>query len=135
MLMIFVAKYIQSFLSLDLCRAFMVAHAIGDIITGDGVEPEVVVSASPSVGGLLDSLTGSIGISGISSRAKPAAAPVASPNPSSTAVSGSVSSDFPRIGTRPLDKDALRTFITSSMPFGWYLLLRYFSSHMSYCYN
>ncbi|XP_024027531.1 AP-5 complex subunit mu [Morus notabilis] len=98
--------------------AFMVAHAIGDVISGDWVEPEVVVSAAPSVGGLLDSLTGSIGITGISSRAKPVAAPVASANPSSTAVVGNVASDAPRIGARPLDKDALRTFITSSMPFG-----------------
>ncbi|OMO50151.1 hypothetical protein CCACVL1_30598 [Corchorus capsularis] len=51
-------------------EAFMVSHVIGDIVAGDIVEPEVVVSAAPSVGGLLDSLTGSIGISGISSRAK-----------------------------------------------------------------
>lgn len=106
---------------LPICRAFMVAHAIGDLITGEMVEPEVVVSASPSVGGLLDSLTGSIGIS---SRAKPVAAPVALPNPSNTPATGIVASDTPRIGTRPLDKDALRTFITSSMPFGWYLLLQ-----------
>ncbi|PON36540.1 Mu domain containing protein [Parasponia andersonii] len=105
--------------------AFMVAHAIGDVIAGEVVEPEVIVSASPSVGGLLDSLTGSIGISGISSRAKPVAAPVASPNPSSTAVTGTVASDTPRIGTRPLDKDALRNFITSSIPFGTPLDLSY----------
>ncbi|KAH0992387.1 hypothetical protein GBA52_003870 [Prunus armeniaca] len=98
--------------------AFMVAHAIGDIITGDVGEPEVVVSASPSVGGLLDSLTGSIGISSISSRAKPVAAPVASSTPSSGAVTGTVTSDAHRTGSRTLDKDALRTFISSSMPFG-----------------
>lgn len=98
--------------------AFMVAHAIGDIISGDGVEPEVVVSSAPSVGGLLDSLTGSIGISGISSRAKPVAAPVASASPSGAAVAGNVTSDAPRIGARSFDKDALRTFITSAMPFG-----------------
>ncbi|KAL5541720.1 hypothetical protein UlMin_009430 [Ulmus minor] len=105
--------------------AFMVAHAIGDMIAGDVGEPEVLVSASPSVGGLLDSLTGSIGISGISSRAKPVAAPVASSNPSGTAVSGAVASDTPKTGARPLDKDALRTFITSSMPFGTPLDLNY----------
>ncbi|KAI5349664.1 PREDICTED: AP-5 complex subunit [Prunus dulcis] len=98
--------------------AFMVAHAIGDIITGDVGEPEVVVSASPSVGGLLDSLTGSIGISSISSRAKPVAAPVASSTPSSGAVTGTVTSDAHKTGSRTLDKDALRTFISSSMPFG-----------------
>ncbi|KAF7837202.1 AP-5 complex subunit mu [Senna tora] len=105
--------------------AFMVAHAIGDIITGDTVEPEVVVSAGPSVGGLFDSLTGSIGISGISSRAKPVAAPVASSSPASTAVSGAVMADTPKLGSRPLDKDALRTFISSSMPFGTPLDLNY----------
>lgn len=108
-------------------RAFMIAHAIGDIITGDIVEPEVIVSAAPSVGGLFDSLTGSIGIS---SRAKPVTPPVASSSPLSAAVPGSVTADTPKIGSRPLDKDALRTFISSSMPFGWYLLLWYFSSHI-----
>lgn len=101
----------------------MVAHAIGDIVIGDVVEPELVVSAAPSVGGLLDSLTGSIGISGISSRAKPMAAPVASATPSVTAVIGAVASDAPKIGSRPLDKDALRNFISSAMPFGRHFLL------------
>ncbi|CAL5413269.1 unnamed protein product [Camellia sinensis] len=105
--------------------AFMVAHAIGDVVTGDVPEPEVVVSASPSVGGLLDSLTGSIGISGISARAKPVAAPVAPSTTSNTAVTGAIASDAPRIGSRPLDKDALRTFISSSMPFGTPLDLNY----------
>ncbi|XP_048235259.1 AP-5 complex subunit mu [Ricinus communis] len=98
--------------------AFMVALAIGDIISGDVVDPEVVVSVSPSVGGLLDSLTGSIGISGISSRAKPVAAPVASATPFSTAATGSITSDAPKIGSRLLDKEALRNFISSAMPFG-----------------
>lgn len=113
----------------------MVAHAIGDVITGDVVEPEVVVSASPSVGGLLDSLTGSIGISGISTRTKPVAAPVAASTTSSTAVIGAVTSDAPKFGSRPLDKDALRTFINSSMPFGWYFLLWYFSSQVSLMFS
>lgn len=101
--------------------AFMIAHAIGDIITGDTAEPEVIVSAAPSVGGLFDSLTGSIGIS---SRAKPVAPPVAS-SPLSAAAPGSVSADTPKIGSKPLDKDALRTFISSSMPFGTPLDLNY----------
>lgn len=114
----------------------MVAHVIGDVISGDVMEPEVIVSASPSVGGLLDSLTGSIGISGISARAKPVATPVAASTTSGTAVTGAVTSDAPKFGSRPLDKDALRTFISSSMPFGWYFLLWYFSSQVSlmfYC--
>ncbi|GAB4843504.1 AP-5 complex subunit mu [Ancistrocladus abbreviatus] len=104
---------------------FMVAHFIGDIITGDIIEPEVVVSASPSVGGLLDSLTGSIGISGISARTKPVGSPVAGSIPSSTVVSGSVASDAPKIGSRLLDRDVLQTFISSSMPFGTPLDLSY----------
>lgn len=108
----------------------MVAHAIGDVISGDVVEPEVVVSATPSMGGLLDSLTGSIGISGISSRAKPVAAPVASSAPSGTAVVGTIASDTPKLGSRPLDKDALRTFISNAMPFGWYSLLWYLSDQI-----
>ncbi|CAL0325832.1 unnamed protein product [Lupinus luteus] len=102
--------------------AFMIAHAIGDIITGDTVEPEVIVTAAPSVGGLFDSLTGSIGIS---SRAKPVAAPVASSSPSSAATPGSVTADALKTGSRPLDKDALRTFISSAMPFGTPLDLNY----------
>lgn len=109
-------------------RAFIVAHTIGDIITGDITEPEVFVSASPSVGGLLDSLTGSIGISGISARAKPVAASVAASTASGTAVSGAAMSDSQKIGSRPLDKDALRSFISSAMPFGRYSLLWYSSS-------
>ncbi|GKV39109.1 hypothetical protein SLEP1_g46923 [Rubroshorea leprosula] len=98
--------------------ACMVAYAIGDIVTGDVIEPEVVVSASPSVGGLLDSLTGSIGISGISSRGKPVASPVPPSAPSSTAATGAVASDAPKVGSRPLDKDALQSFIGSALPFG-----------------
>ncbi|OWM78521.1 hypothetical protein CDL15_Pgr016245 [Punica granatum] len=104
--------------------AFMVTHAIGDIVSGDVVEPEVIVNSSPSVGGLLDSLTGSIGISGISSRPKPGPAPVGSSNTSGTALGG-VAADAPRSGSRLLDKDALRTFISSSMPFGTPLDLSY----------
>ncbi|CAN1854149.1 AP-5 complex subunit mu [Linum perenne] len=103
--------------------AFMVAHALGDIVTGDMVEPEVVVSASPSVGGLLDSLTGSIGITGIAARAKPVAAPVAAATPLGAAAIGSVALDAP--GSRPLDKDSLRNFISNSMPFGTPLDLNY----------
>lgn len=94
------------------------AHTIGDIITGESMEPEVLVAAAPSVGGLLDSLTGSIGITGISARAKPIAAPVAASTTSGSAVSGTTMSDAPRMGSRPLDKDVLRSFIISAMPFG-----------------
>ncbi|KAF6145222.1 hypothetical protein GIB67_041417 [Kingdonia uniflora] len=109
----------------DLFWTFMVAHAIGDVITGELVEPDVVASSSPSVGGLLDSLTGSIGISSISVRAKPVAAPVAAPTASGTAITGVVLSDPTKTSSKPADKDALRTFLTSSMPFGTPLDLDY----------
>lgn len=95
----------------------MVAHSFGDIVSGDTAEPEVVVAASPSVGGLFDSLTGSIGIS---SRPRPvAAAPVAASSSSSgSSITGAAASDAPRGGL--LDKDLLRNFIASAMPFGSY---------------
>ncbi|GAA0156426.1 hypothetical protein LIER_13931 [Lithospermum erythrorhizon] len=105
--------------------ALMVAHVVGEIVSGESTEPEVVVTAAPSVGGLLDSLTGSIGISGISARAKPVAAPVALSGASGTAASGVVTSDAPRTGSKPLDKDILRSFITSAMPFGTLIDLNY----------
>lgn len=103
--------------------AFMVAHAVGDIVAGDVQDPEVVVSSSPSMGGLLDSLTGSIGIPSISARAKPVAAPVAASTTSGASAVGTVTTDAPKSTYRPIDKEALRTFISSSMPFGWYFLL------------
>lgn len=104
--------------------AFMVAHVIGDIITGDIVEPEIAVSASP-VGGLFDSLTGSIGISGISGRGKPATPTVAASPTSTGSLAGSVISDAPKAGSGGLDRDALHNFISSSMPFGTPLDLSY----------
>ncbi|KAL5206521.1 hypothetical protein ABZP36_034730 [Zizania latifolia] len=95
--------------------ALMVAHVIGDIITGDTAEPEVIVSTSPSVGGLLDSLTGSIGIS---ARPKPIAAPVAAPVASVSSPIGAPQSESIKGGVRPFDKDLLRNFILGAMPFG-----------------
>ncbi|WOL18804.1 hypothetical protein Cni_G27601 [Canna indica] len=98
--------------------AIMVAHTIGDIITGDIADPEVVTSSSPYVGGLLDSLTGSIGISGISARPRPIAAPVAASTTSGASAVGTAATDGSRNSSRPIDKDVLRTFISNSMPFG-----------------
>ncbi|PKU85455.1 hypothetical protein MA16_Dca003195 [Dendrobium catenatum] len=98
--------------------ACVVAQTLGDIITGDLADPEVVTSSSPSVGGLLDSLTGSIGMSGISARAKPALAPVVALTTSGASLVGAVMSDAPRSTSRPIDKDVLRSFISASMPFG-----------------
>lgn len=108
----------------------MVAHTLGNIITGDLVDPEVTITSSPSVGGLLDSLTG-LGISGISARPKPIAAPVAASitsAASAASAAGIMATDGYKNTSRPIDKDVLRTFISSSMPFGWYFLLWYFSS-------
>ncbi|XP_020584821.1 AP-5 complex subunit mu [Phalaenopsis equestris] len=98
--------------------ACVVAHTLGDIITGDLADPEVVSSSSASVGGLLDSLTGSIGMAGISARAKPALAPVVALTTSGASLVGAVLSDTPRTISRPIDKEVLRTFISASMPFG-----------------
>ncbi|KAJ9154405.1 hypothetical protein P3X46_027742 [Hevea brasiliensis] len=105
----------------------MVALAIGDIIIGDVVDPKVFVSVSPFVRGLLDSLIGSIGISGISSMAKPIATPIAFATPSIIAVIGVIASNAPKIGLRPLDKDALQNFISRAMPFDWPLDLNHSS--------
>ncbi|CAK8562031.1 unnamed protein product [Lathyrus sativus] len=88
----------------------------------DIVELEVIIVAAPSVGGLFDSLTSSIGIS---SQAKPVYPQVASSSPMGIASQGSVTTDTPKMGSRHLDKDALRTFISSSMPFGTPLDLNY----------
>ncbi|EYU43857.1 hypothetical protein ABFS82_07G024100 [Erythranthe guttata] len=104
---------------------FIVAQAIGDVILGEVMEPEVLVAASPSVGGLLDSLTGSIGISSISARAKPVASPVSASTVSGTSSSGAVMFDSPKAVSRPLEKDVLRSFISSAMPFGTPLDLSY----------
>lgn len=95
----------------------MVANVIGDIITGDVAEPEVIVSSGPSVGGLLDSLTGSIGIT---ARSKPSAAPVAAPVASVSSPVGAAQSDSLKGGIRPFDKELLRSFIIGAMPFGEY---------------
>lgn len=111
------------------------AHAIGDIVSGDLVDAEVVVSSSPSVGGLLDSLTGSIGITSISARAKPIAAPIAASVASGSSAVGYILSDVPKATSKPVDKDVLRSFISSSMPFGRYFLLRYLSSQIFLAFN
>ncbi|CAA6668961.1 unnamed protein product [Spirodela intermedia] len=78
----------------------------------------------PICWGLLDSLTGTIGITGLSARAKPVAAPVAS-TVSGSSATGVASSDAPKSSPRSIDKDALRSFISNSMPFGTPLDLNY----------
>lgn len=100
--------------------AFMVAQALGDVVTGEVLEPEMMVSPPPSVGGLLDTLTGSMGIAGIAARAKPVGTPVAATATVSSTATGTTTSDLPgsKGSSRTVDKDALRNFISSSMPFG-----------------
>ncbi|KAH9305393.1 hypothetical protein KI387_009797, partial [Taxus chinensis] len=99
--------------------AFMVAQALGDVVSGEVLEPEMIVNPPPSVGGLLDSLTGSMGITAIAARAKPVAAPVPATAAVSSAATGTIASDLSgsKGSSRSVDKDGLRNFISSSMPF------------------
>ena len=86
----------------------MVAKLIGDIITGDTNEPDVFQSTVPTVGGLLDSIT--VGIA-IAARTKPIMVQAQPAINTGTVTSG-------KISLKPADRDALRSFVTSSMPFG-----------------
>jgi AP-5 complex subunit mu-1 len=86
----------------------MVAKLIGDIIMGDMNEPDVILSTVPTVGGLLDSIT--VGIT-IAARTKPITVQAQPAIATGTVASG-------KIALKPADKDALRSFVTSSMPFG-----------------
>ncbi|KAJ4778106.1 hypothetical protein LUZ62_062363 [Rhynchospora pubera] len=98
--------------------AFMVAHAIGDLIAGETSDPEVVATSSSSaVGGLLDTLTGSIGI-GVAPRPKPTSVPILASASSAATLMGSTLVDSSRTMTKPIDKDLLRGFISGSMPYG-----------------
>jgi AP-5 complex subunit mu-1 len=94
----------------------MVAHAIGDLISGETSDPEVVATSS-SVGELLDTLTGSIGIA-VAPRPKPASVPISSSASSSATLFGSTLVDSSRTMIKPIDKDLLRGFISGSMPYG-----------------
>lgn len=95
----------------------MVAHAIGDLISGETSDPEVVATSSSAVGGLLDTLTGSIGIA-VAPRPKPASVPISASASSSATLMGSTLVDSLRTMTKPIDKDLLRGFISGSMPYG-----------------
>ncbi|EPS60091.1 hypothetical protein M569_14712, partial [Genlisea aurea] len=102
--------------------AVAVAVTVGDVVLGDSSEPEIVVSTSTTVGGLLDSLTGGIGIS---SRTKPVAAPASASTSSGSAVRAAVISDSIKTGSKLVDKDLLTSFIRSALPFGAPLDLSY----------
>ncbi|KAH7279226.1 hypothetical protein KP509_37G011400 [Ceratopteris richardii] len=98
--------------------AFLVAKTIGDIIIGDMSEPEVFVSTVPTGGGLLDTLTVQMGIT---ARAKPISVQAQAATSTTTSNPGAASSLSVSGGKTILkaaDKEALRTFISSSMPFG-----------------
>jgi AP-5 complex subunit mu-1 len=105
-----------------LCRALAVAQVLGDVVSGEVVEPEMLTVAAPSMGGLLDSIAGGMGmgISGIAARAKPVAVPVAAAAATATsAITGSGG----KVTLKSADKEALRNFISGAMPFGWYIPL------------
>ncbi|EFJ28322.1 hypothetical protein SELMODRAFT_267388 [Selaginella moellendorffii] len=104
--------------------AFCVAQTLGDLIVGEALEPEININPSSTMGGLLDSITGGIGIASITARAKPVAAPVAA---AATAIAAGVTGAAPAgiLGStttkgilKASDKEALLGFITSAMPFG-----------------
>eukprot|EP00252_Welwitschia_mirabilis_P024482 TRINITY_DN7286_c0_g1_i1.p1 TRINITY_DN7286_c0_g1~~TRINITY_DN7286_c0_g1_i1.p1 ORF type:complete len:534 (+),score=102.62 TRINITY_DN7286_c0_g1_i1:113-1603(+) len=110
-----------SYLLLDLpciTGAFAVAQSLGDLVTGENVEPDIVIP-STSVGGLLDSLTGSMGIGGIT-RPKPVAVPAGTTATVASTPTGSTTVDVAgsKTTSKLVDKDSLRNFISSAMPFG-----------------
>eukprot|EP00249_Psilotum_nudum_P020198 c27600_g1_i1 orf=232-2142(+) len=101
--------------------AFVVAKTIGDIVMGDAAEAEVLFNAGACTGGSLDSLTVGIGITNTASRGKAAAPPISGAATAVATVAASATSTL--VGSskgnlRPADKDVLRNFISSSMPFG-----------------
>lgn len=104
--------------------ALAVAQALGDVLSGDLVEPELfATSTTATMGGLLDSFTGGmgLGISGIAARAKPVAVPVAAAANAVAAAAATATSAITgggRVSLKLVEKDALRSFISSAMPFG-----------------
>jgi AP-5 complex subunit mu-1 len=112
-----------------LCRALAVAQVLGDVVSGEVVEPEMLTVAAPSMGGLLDSIAGGMGmgISGIAARAKPVAVPVAAAANAVAAAAATATSAITgsggKVTLKSADKEALRNFIGGAMPFGWYIPL------------
>jgi AP-5 complex subunit mu-1 len=103
--------------------ALAVGQALGDVLSGDLVEPELFAASTATMGSFLDSLTGGmgVGISGIAARAKPVAVPVAAAANAVAAAAATATSAITGGGRATLkssEKDALRSFITSAMPFG-----------------
>lgn len=118
------SKFVELFCSgLDLCRVLVVAQTLGDILSGDLIEPEMFTSSTATMGGLLDSLTGGmgIGISGIAARAKPVAVPVAAAANAVAAAAATATSAITgggRVTLKSSETEALRSFISAAMPFG-----------------
>lgn len=102
--------------------ALAVAQAVGDVLSGDSVEPELFATSTATMGSFLDSFTMGVGISGIAARAKPVAVPVAAAANAVAAAAATATSAITgggrSITLRSSEKDALRSFITSAMPFG-----------------
>ncbi|KAJ7564566.1 hypothetical protein O6H91_02G023100 [Diphasiastrum complanatum] len=103
-------------------RAFSVAQVLGDVVAGEVVEPEIYTNSASTMSGLLDSITGGIGITSITARAKPVNAPVAAVTTAVSAAAGTsstvVSGSANKSTLKTADREALRSFISSAMPFG-----------------
>lgn len=100
--------------------ALAVAQALGDVLSGDLVEPELFVTSTASMGSFLDSITSGMGV-GIVARAKPVTVPVAAAANAVAAAAATATSAITgggRVTLKSSEKDALRSFITSAMPFG-----------------
>lgn len=100
--------------------ALAVAQALGDVLSGDLVEPELFTTSTATMGSFLDSITSGMGV-GIVARAKPVAVPVAAAANAVAAAAATATSAITGGGRATLkssEKDALRSFITSAMPFG-----------------
>ncbi|BBN02949.1 AP-5 complex subunit mu-1 [Marchantia polymorpha subsp. ruderalis] len=104
------------------------AQVLGEVVTGEVAEPEMYINTASTMGGLLDTLAGGMGlssigagISGIGARAKPVTVPVAAAATAVAAAAATATSAIVHHGGKGLgksDKDALRSFISSAMPFG-----------------
>lgn len=97
-----------------------VAQVLGEIVTGEVGEPEMLINTASTMGGLLETITGGMGLASIGARAKPVTIPVTAAAASVASVAANASSAVIHGGKGLVksDKDALRDFITSAMPYG-----------------
>ncbi|KAL2643015.1 hypothetical protein R1flu_010602 [Riccia fluitans] len=108
--------------------ALALAKVLGEVVMGEVAEPEMYINTASTMGGLLDTLAGGMGlssigagISGIGARAKPVTVPVAAAATAVAAAAATATSAIVQGGGKGLgksDKDAVRSFISSAMPFG-----------------